>query len=141
MRVYLYFYNFSIISTFLKIHYFQLKDNCFTILYWFLLYSTWISHRYTYVPSLLNFSPTFYPILSLYIVTDYWFELLASYSKFPLASYFTYGSICFDTTPSISPTLSFSPLCSQIYSPCLRLQCCSVNRSISTIFLDSIYMS
>ena len=34
-----------------------MEDNCFTILCWFLPYS----HRYTHVPSLLNFSPTSHP--------------------------------------------------------------------------------
>ena len=30
--------------------FFQLNDNCFTILCWFLPYIKWISHRYTYIP-------------------------------------------------------------------------------------------
>ena len=50
--------------------------------------STWVSHRYTYIPSLLNLPPTSHPILSLWAVTDPQFE---SYDKFPLAIYFTYG--------------------------------------------------
>ena len=33
---------------------FELEDNCFTILCWFLPYINTISHRYTYVPSLLH---------------------------------------------------------------------------------------
>ena len=33
---------------------FELEDNCFTILCWFLPYINIISHRYTYVPSLLH---------------------------------------------------------------------------------------
>ena len=34
-------------------------------MHWFLPYSKWISHRYTYVPSLLNLPPTFHPFLLL----------------------------------------------------------------------------
>ena len=33
--------------------------------------STWISHRYTYVPSLLNLPPTFHPIPPLWVVTEH----------------------------------------------------------------------
>ena len=41
--------------------------------------------------------------------------------------------------PGIEP--AFPPLCSQVCYLCLRLHCCPANRFISTIFLDSIYMS
>ena len=33
--------------------------------------STWISHRYTHVPSFLNFPPTSLPIPPLYVVTEH----------------------------------------------------------------------
>ena len=66
--------------------------------------STWISHRYIYVPSLLKLAPTSHPIPPLQIVTEYWFE----HPKSPLAIYFTYK--CFLATLSIRPSLSF-PLC------------------------------
>ena len=46
---------------------------------------TWISHRYTYVPSLLNLLPTSRSVAPLYVVPKHWFELPESYSKFPLA--------------------------------------------------------
>ena len=38
-------------------------------------------------------SPTPHPIPSFQVVTEHQFELLESYSKFPLAIYFTYGSV------------------------------------------------
>ena len=38
-------------------------------------------------------SPTPHPIPSIQVVTEHQFELLESYSKFPLAIYFTYGSV------------------------------------------------
>ena len=40
-----------------------------------------------------------------------------------------------------SPHPLLSPLCPKVCSLCLHLQCCPENRFISTIFLDSIYMS
>ena len=54
--------------------------------------STWISHRYTYVPSLWNLPPTSHP-------SKFWqrprFEFPESYSEFPLAVYFAHGNVCF----------------------------------------------
>ena len=52
--------------------------------------STLLSHGYTYVPSLLNLPPTFQPIP---LLTEPWFGFPDSYSKFPLAIYFTYGNV------------------------------------------------
>ena len=42
------------------------------------------------MPSLLNLPPTFQPIP---LLTEPWFEFPDSYSKFPLAIYFTYGNV------------------------------------------------
>ena len=41
-----------------------MKDNCFTEFCCFLQTSTWISHRYTYIPSLLNLPPHLLPHLT-----------------------------------------------------------------------------
>ena len=60
--------------------------------------STWISHMYTYIPSLLNLPPFSLPILPLYIDTEPLFEFPEPHSKFPLAVYFTYGNISFHVT-------------------------------------------
>ena len=69
-----------------------------------------ISHRYILVPSLLNLpSPHLPPVLPLSVVTEPHFEFPESYSKFPLALYFTYGYACCHVTVSMHPTLSFLP--------------------------------
>ena len=39
----------------------KLNNNYFTMLCWFLPYINMISHKYTYVPSLVNLSPTLHP--------------------------------------------------------------------------------
>lgn len=51
--------------------YFQLEDNYFIILCWFLPFITWISHRYTHIPSLHNLPPhpTNWMFLSNFTVT------------------------------------------------------------------------
>ena len=54
---------------------------------------TGISHKYTFLTSLLNFLPTSHPMPPLKVVTEHRFELPALYSKFPLAIYFTYGNM------------------------------------------------
>ena len=76
----------------------------------------WISHRYTYVPSFLNLPPTSQPIPPLQVVTEHWVELPASYTKFPLASYFTYGNIPVSMLLWILFTFSFPLLCVQLCS-------------------------
>ena len=44
-------------------------------------------------PTWTSFPPPSHPTLSLYVVTEPWFEFSESYSKLPMASYFTYGNI------------------------------------------------
>ena len=56
-------------------------------------HTSWISHRYTYDPSLLNLPPTSHSIPPLWAVTEHQFELPESYSKLPLAICFTYGGV------------------------------------------------
>ena len=102
--------------------------------------STWISHRYTYVPSLLNLPSVSLPISPLKLNTEPLFEFPESYSKFPLAIYFAYGNESFHVTVSIHLPLFF-PLPTFISSSlCLFLRCCPAYKFISTIFLDSIYV-
>ena len=52
--------------------------------------STWISHRYAYIPSLLNLLPISLSIPPLQVDTEILFEFPERYSKFQLAIYFTY---------------------------------------------------
>ena len=100
---------------------------------------TWIRHRYTYVPSLLNLPPTSHSILPLWVVIEHQCEFPKPYSKFPVDIYFTYGSIYVSMLLFIHPTLFFPLVCTSLFSmstsPLLPL-----NRFISTIFLDSIYI-
>ena len=100
---------------------FKLKDKCFTEEY--LLYrifcqtSTWISHKYTYVPSFLNLSPISLPIPTLSVVTEPLFKFPEPYCKFLLAIYFTYGSVSFRVTFSIHLTLfSLLPMSVSLFS-------------------------
>ena len=108
--------------------------------------STWISHRYTYVPSLLNLPLTSHPIPPLYFVTEHPAELPASYSKLLLAIYFTHGSVhvsmllsqFVSSTPFLAVSIS---LLSMSASPLLPYRFINLPcRFISAIFLDSIYM-
>ena len=55
--------------------------------------STWISHRHTHVPSLWNLTPSPLPIPPPRVLQSTGLEFPASYSKFPLAVYFTHGNV------------------------------------------------
>ena len=63
------------------------------------------------------------------------FALHASYRKFPLAVFFTYGNMYVSTWRSQLSHPFLSPLCPQVYS--LHLHRCPANRVISTVSLDS----
>ena len=70
--------------------------------------STWISHRYIYVLSLLNLPPTSHPIPPLYIFTQHQIWAPVSGSKFSLAIWFyILYFICFNATFSVHHTVSF----------------------------------
>ena len=107
--------------------------------------STWISHRCTFVPSLLNLPPISHAIPPLWVVTETWVELpvlyskkkkmFLLYSKLLLAIYYIYGNVCFHATFSVHLTLSFSHSAHMSV-----LFICPTNTFISTIFLDSMYV-
>ena len=94
-----------------------------------------------YILSFLKPPPTTHTVLLLWVVTEPWLELSESYSKYPLAIYFTYCSVYVSMllSPFIAPFLP-SHTCPQACSLYLCFHCCSANRFISTIFLDFIYM-
>ena len=102
--------------------------------------SAWISCRDACVPSLWNLPPTSPPFPTS--VTEPQFEFPESYSTFPLLIYLTRGTVCVSTlfSPFVSPSLPPPSPCPWVSSLCLHLHCCPVNRFISTIFLDSIYV-
>ena len=63
-----------------------------------------------------------------------------SYSKFPLANYFTYCNVYASILLSQFVPASPSPTGpTKVCSLCLCSHCCPANRFISTIFLDSIH--
>ena len=72
-----------------------LEYNCFTMLCQFLLYNK-VNHLYVYIyphiPSLLRLPPTL-PIPPLQVVTKHRADLLVLCGCFPLAIYFTFGSV------------------------------------------------
>ena len=80
--------------------------------------TTWISHKYTYVPSLLNLIPP------LQVVIEHQVELPVLHSNFPLTIFFTSGNVYVSILlsqfipPSPSPTVSTS-LFSMSVSPLL----------------------
>ena len=82
----------------------------------------WISHRYTYVPSLWRLPPASRLAPRLWAVTERWVELPASHSVCTLAVYSTYGDTGFSVTLSIHPTLSF-PHC---VHKCVLYVCVSI---------------
>ena len=79
-----------------------MKDNCLTVLPWFLPNINMNQPWFTHVP-FLNI-----PISPLYSVNEPWLEFLESDSKFPLDIYFTYDNVCFHVALSIPLNLSFS---------------------------------
>ena len=78
--------------------------------------STWINHRYTYIPSLMNLPPISLPILPFQVDTEPLFEFPEPFSKFPLAIYFTYRNVSFHVTLSIHLTLSPLPMSISLFS-------------------------
>ena len=97
--------------------------------------STWISHRYTYVPSLLNlpfFSPSHPSRLSLSTS----FVSLNHIANFPCLSALHMIIYVFQCYSLKSSLFLLPPLCPKVCPLCLHILCCSANR----IFLDSIYM-
>ena len=103
--------------------------------------STLISHRYTYIPFLLNLPSISLFIPPLSVVAECWFEFPGSYSKIPLAVYFTYGNVSFHVTLSIHSTLSFLPptLFPQVCSGMCHLGSSQINSK--TIRMKDEYIS
>ena len=90
MRATLYTFNWSFFFLTSLLEY-----NCFTMLCQFLLYNK-VNQLYIYIcpyiPSLLHLSPTL-PIPPLQVVTKHRADLPVLCSCFPLAIYFTFGSV------------------------------------------------
>ena len=106
----------------------QLKDNCFIMWYWFLMYSS-MRCNYTCVPSLLNFSHNPYPIPLLQVVVEYQIEIPVINGSFPLAVCFTYGTTCVSmllsqfasTSPSPTMSISLFSMSVSLFLPCKQV--------------------
>ena len=114
-----------------------LEYNCFTKVCQFLLYNKLNQlyiNIYPHIPSLLHLPPTL-PIRPLYVVTKYQANLPVLCSCFPLAMYFTSGSV-YKSMPFFHFVSAYpSPsLCPQVHSPRLRLYSCPAPRFFRTIF-------
>ena len=77
--------------------------------------SAWISHRYTYVPSLLNLPPASH-VLPLWVVREHPIELPASYSKLPVAICLCVLICMFPCYSLNSSTLSFRHYVTSLFS-------------------------
>ena len=124
-----------------------LEYNCFTMVCQFLLYNK-LNQLYIYIyphiSSLLCLPPIF-PIPPLQVGTKHQADLPLLCGCFPLAIYFTFGSVYMSMPLShfVPPYPSHSPY-PQVHSLCLRLYACPAPRFFRTsfffFFLDSIYM-
>ena len=96
---------------------------------------------YPHIPSLLCLPPTLV-IPPLQVVTKHQADLSVLCGCFPLAIYFTFGSVYMSMLLSqFVPAYPYPSPCPQVHSLCLHLYSCPAPRFIRTIFfLDSIYM-
>ena len=114
-----------------------LEYNCFTMLCQFLLYNK-VNQLYVYlyphIPSLLHFPPTL-PIPPLQVVTKHQADLPVLCGCFPLAMYFTFGSV-YKSMPlsHFVPAYPSSSPCPQVHSLHLHLYSCPAPRFFRTIF-------
>ena len=113
-----------------------MKNNCFTE------FCCFLSNININQPQvcLCPLPPISLPIPPLQVGTEPLFEFPKSYSKFPLAVYFTYGNVSVHVTLPIHLTLSSPSPCPKVYSLCMFLYCCPLSKFFNTIFLDSVYM-
>ena len=124
--IYIYIFNRSL-----------LEYNCFTTLCQFLLYNK-VNQPYAqicpHIPSLLSFPPTF-PIPPLQVVTKHRADLPVLCGCFPLAIYFTFGSLYMSVPLShFVPAYPSSSPRPQVHSLCLQLYSCPATKFISTFF-------
>ena len=121
-----------------------LEYNCFTMECQFLPYNK-VSQLYVYVyphiPSLLRLPPTL-PTPPLSVVTKRRADLPVLCGCFPLAIYFTFGSVYMSMPLShFVPAYPSPSLCPQVHSLCLCPYSCPAPSTLEPFFfLDSICM-
>ena len=108
----------------------------------FLLYNK-VNQLYAYVyphiPSLLHLPPTL-SIPPLQVVTKHQADLPVLCSCFPLAIYFTFGSVYVSVLLShFVPASPPPPPCPQVHSVCLHLYSCPAPKFIRTIFASDFF--
>ena len=108
----------------------------------FLLYNK-VNQLYVYIyphiPSLLRLPPTL-PIPPLQVVTKHRADLPVLCGCFPLAIYFTFGSVYMPMPLShFVPAYPFPAQCPQVHSLCVHLYYCPAPRFFRTIFLQIPY--
>ena len=116
-----------------------LEYNCFTMVCQFLLYNK-VNQLYAYVyphiPSLLHLPPSL-PIPPLQMVTKHRADLPVLCGCFPLAIYFTFGSVYMSMPLShLVPACPSPSPCPQVHSLSLRLYSCPAPRFFKTIFFS-----
>ena len=141
-----------VIKEFLQLHFpvfFNLTWRIIALQYCdFVHTSTWISHRYIYVPSLLNLLP--HPTPSHpFRLSQIMFELDESHSKLSLGIYFIYGNVHVSVLlsqfapPSPSPTLSTSlfSMSVSLLLPCKQVHQCHLSRfHIYTLVYEFVFL-
>ena len=116
-----------------------LEYNCFTLLCSFLLHNK-VNQLYVYIYPhiffLLHLPPTL-PIPPLSVVTKHRADLPVLWGCFPLAIYFTFGSVYMSMPLSHFVPAYPSPFqCPQVHSLCLHLYSCPAPRFSKTIFFN-----
>ena len=138
--IYLFFFKFFSHLGYYRIYFFNtslLEYNCFTVLCQFLLYNK-VNQPYAYIyphiPALLSLPPT-PPIPPLQVVAKHQADLPVLCGCFPLAVYFTFGSIYMSVPLShFVPAYPSPSLCPQVHSLHLHLYSCPAPRFFRTIF-------
>ena len=119
-----------------------LECNCFTVVCQFLLYNEVNQlqiYIYPHIFSLLHLPPIL-PISPLQVVTNHRADLPVLCGCFPLAIYFTFGSVYISMPVSHFVPADPSPSpCPQVHSLHLRLYSCPAPRFFRTIIYLFIY--
>ena len=106
------------------LHFILLEYNCFTMLYYFLLFNE-VNQLYVYIYPFPLGPPSQHPspIPPIWVIREHQAEPLVLYSSFTLAIYFTHGSVCRSISPNSSHSLC-PLLCPHVHSLCLCLYPC-----------------